>query len=172
MAVYVALALLDGTPININPESVAAITPIPSALLPPGVTDGCYVDQPGGNAEGGGRFSVLGTIAAITTALQSGAGGAAGVLTGMAFVDGAGGALVVGEGILAGAVIGRAGPGDYTVTTASPLPVPTFFAVISNSGNFCFQDGPVGVSTFDVTGEDAAGAPADTDFWLYTYTPT
>ena len=158
MADYVTLVGLDGTSVSVNPEEVAALTPVPAALLPTGVPAGTYV-----NAEDNSRVAVQGTVAATVIALAAGSTGPA--MT--AVIDGATGALLASEGGITGSV--RNGVGDYTIThTALPATdQPSVAGSNDVAAPHIMNSRRLGPTTIGVLVFNAGGVPADpTEFSL------
>lgn len=151
MAGYINLVALDGTTVAINPEEVAALTPVPAILLPTGVPAGTYI-----TSEDGARVAVAGTVPATITALTATTLNTAqrGV------IDGTTGALLRGSGIVSSV---RNGAGDYTVTIDGiPAPDQPLLLGIQDSTNPRFGTATfTGATTLDVLTYDDAGVPAD-----------
>lgn len=103
MATYVSLTSLDGTTVQINPEEVFSLTPVPGDLLPTGIPAGTYIAD-----EDGSRVAVSGTVLATAAALTTGVGSAPRVLVSAA------GATLSQNGI-SGAITHAANSGIYLV---------------------------------------------------------
>jgi len=58
----------DGASVAFNPGLSATLTPVPAALLPPGVAAGTYVEDVG--ATGTTRIAVVGTVAQVNALLS------------------------------------------------------------------------------------------------------
>lgn len=170
MAVFVSLLALDGSAIEVNPEQVCALLPIPTELLPVGVADGTYVDLQG-NADGGsGRVAVQGTVAATAAALAAGTGGIGGSIIGFAFIDPGTATVFIPTGILVGATVVENAPGDASVTMLTAPPAGSV-ALFSTGTPDCVAtlNGPLGLG-FDVE-TNTAGAPASAGFTVVLFAP-
>lgn len=103
MATYVSLTSLDGTTLQINPEEVFSLTPVPGNLLPTGISAGTYIAD-----EDGSRVSVSGTVIQTANALSLG------VATAPRILVNAAGATLSQNGI-SGAITHVANSGIYLV---------------------------------------------------------
>lgn len=176
MAAFVALVALDGSAIQVNPEQVCALLPVPAALLPVGVANGTYVDLQG-NADGGsGRVGVQGTVAATAAALLSGAGGANRVAVGTIVVNMTGGGSVVfADGVMVGATVDDSVIGTCVVTQALASPLPANSIIILTPlvvPIAVAQDGPVTLTGFQVKAWTTTdGLAADGGFIAMVFAP-
>lgn len=161
MASYVSFTALDGLTVQINPEEVFSLTPVPGTLLPTGIAAGTYIAD-----EDGARVAVQGTVLATATALASGA------TTQPRMVASAAGTILAQNGI-SGPIQHVANSGVYVIPIAGgllldnePLSVsavgPVVAQGISIQATWSNPD-EVTVTIVDVT---AVAAPIDTGFAL------
>lgn len=152
MASFVALVLIDGTPISVNPDQVFSLDPVPADLLPSGVPAGTYVND-------GDRQPVVGTVAAVAALLAAGAAGPGDVFGPRVVVgnvpagdpsatqgapfeyigdegDGAGiAAAFIAASAIGGTVYIRRGVYDFGLVTSPALPLTVAGFNVTGSGN-------------------------------------
>jgi len=158
MATYVAFTSLDGaSTLEVNPEQVQSITPVPAELLPAGVPNGSYIES----GDETTRVAVQGTVAATVNAL--------GAAAGFSFV------AFLGNGTItaarpAGVVVLRNGVGNYTITW--PTNIGGAVASTGDGGGGTEANATVnigGLAISDVYTHDAAGAAKDLDTFAIAF---